>query len=133
MLCFVNSTFDLLRQVLNAEVHLIASLGPHDHVTEQMMELHWLHIRQLISFKLCLMMHVAVYSQCPSYIHDIIMPLSTLPGRSRLGASATGLFNFPRTRTALGNDHSSWLVHASGTLFRQILAILTIERVLNEL
>ena len=53
-----------------AAVHLIAGLGPRDHVTEHMMELHWLPIRQCISFKLCLMMHAALTGRPVSKLHS---------------------------------------------------------------
>ena len=88
-----STTLDSLRRVLNASVRLVAGLGPRDHVTEQMKELHWLPI------KLCLMMHAAVTGQCPQYIRDIVHPLSTLPGWNRLQAAAGGQFDIPRTRT----------------------------------
>ena len=74
-----STTLDPLQRGLNAAVCLAAGVGPRDHVTEQMKELHWLPIKYRINFKLCLMMHVAVTDQCPQYISDIVHPLSTLP------------------------------------------------------
>ena len=126
-----SSILNPLRWILNAAVHLVAGLTSHDHVIDYMMELHWLPIRQRISFKLCLMMHVAVSGQCPSYIHVTITPLSNLPGRNRLHVAATSKFDV--SRTVLGDNHSPWLAHASETLFHQILVTLTTERLLNEL
>ena len=35
-----STTLDLLRRVLNAAVRLIVGLGPQNHVTEKMKELH---------------------------------------------------------------------------------------------
>ena len=97
-----STTLDPLRRVLSAAVCLVAGLGPRDHVTEQMKTLHWLPIKYHINFKLCLMMHAAVTGQCLQYIHDIVHPLSTLPGRNRLRAAASGQFDIPRTRTVFG-------------------------------
>ena len=97
-----STTLDPLQWVLNAAVHLVAGLGPRDHVTEQMKELHWLAIKYRINFKLCLMMHAVVTGQCPQYIRDIVHPLSTLPGQNRLWAAASGQFDIPRTRTVFG-------------------------------
>ena len=48
------------------------------------------------------MMHAAVTDQCPQYICDIVLPLSTLPGRNRLRVAAIGQFDIPRTRTVFG-------------------------------
>ena len=112
-----STTLDPLRRVLNAEIHLIAGLGPRDHVTEQMKKLHWLPIKYRMNFKLCLMMHAAVTGQCPQYIRDIVHPLSTLPGLNRLRAAASGQFDVPRTRTVFGERAFSMAGHASGTLF----------------
>ena len=105
---------DPLWQVLNAAVHVIAGLGPHDHMTEQMKEFHWL---PNINFKLCLMMLTAVTDQCPHCIRDIIYPLSTLPGHNRLQGAVSGQCDIRRTRTVLEKELFLWLVHASGALF----------------
>ena len=72
------------------------SSRPRDRTNE---DLHWLLITKHINFMLCLMMHAAVTGQCPQYIRDIVHPLSTLPGRNRLRAAASGQFDIPRTRT----------------------------------
>ena len=55
-----STTLDQLRWVLNAEIRLVAGLGPRDRVTEQMKKLHWLPIKYRTNFKLCLMIHTAV-------------------------------------------------------------------------
>ena len=41
-----------LQRVLYAVVHLVTGLGPCDHITRKMMELHWLPIEHRIKFKL---------------------------------------------------------------------------------
>ena len=97
-----STTLDPLRRVLNAVICLVAGLGPRDHVTEQVKKLLWLPIKDRINFKLCLMQHADVTSQCPQYIRDIVHPLPTLPGRNRLRAAARGQFDIPRTRTVFG-------------------------------
>ena len=79
-----------MRRVLNAAMRFVACVGPRYFVTEHMMALRWMPIRQRISFNLCLVMHVAATGQFPNYIRDIIKPLSTLLGRNRLRAAATG-------------------------------------------
>ena len=97
-----STTLDWLRRVLNAAICLVAGLGPRDHVTEQMKKLYWLPIKYRINFKLCLMMHAAVTGQWPQYIRDIVHPLSTLPGRNKFRAAASGQFDIFRTRTVFG-------------------------------
>ena len=53
-------------------------------------------------FQVMSTMYAAVTGQCPQYIRDIVHPLSTLPGRNRLRADASGQFDIPRTRTVFG-------------------------------
>jgi len=54
-----------LQQVLHAAARFVADLGPRprDHVTSTLISLHWLPIRQRITYKLCTMMH-SVWLQC---------------------------------------------------------------------
>ena len=124
-----STTLDPWRRVLNAAVRLIASLGPRDHVTEQMKKLHWLPIKYRINFKLCLMMHTAVTGQCPQYIRDIVHPLSTLSGRNRPRAHASS--TSPGQELLSVKELFPWLVHASETLFHKTLQTSQTEKLLT--
>ena len=44
-------------------------------------------------------MHGAVHGQSPFYIKDVFVPLSDLPGHSRLRSAAAGQYDVPFTRT----------------------------------
>jgi len=57
-----------LQQVLHAAPRFVAAIGPRHHVTPTLISLHWLHVRQRITYKLCTMMHSVFYDQAPSYI-----------------------------------------------------------------
>src|SRR6218665_739002 len=46
------STLAPLQRVLNAAARLVMNLGPRDHVTQALYELHWLPIPSRIQFKL---------------------------------------------------------------------------------
>ena len=81
---------------------LVADLGPRDHVTEHMKRLHWLSIQFWIKFKLCVLMHGAVYGQSPSYIKDVFVQLSDLSHHSRLRSAAAGQYDVHFTRTQFG-------------------------------
>jgi len=48
------------------------------------MPLHWLPVRQRITYKLCCLMHGVVYGHTPSYLSDMVVPVSHLPGRAHL-------------------------------------------------
>ena len=44
-----------------AAARFVADLGPRDHVTSTFILLHWLPMRQWITYKLCTMMHSVFY------------------------------------------------------------------------
>src|SRR6218665_3617202 len=60
------STLAPLQRVLNAAAHLVMNLGPRDHVTPALYELHWLPIQSRIQFKLCLLVHHVIGSRSPN-------------------------------------------------------------------
>ena len=47
-------------------------------------------------------MHEAIFGQSPSYIRDLLVPVSEMQGRTRLGSAAAGLYDVPFTRTQFG-------------------------------
>ena len=77
------STLAPLQRVLNAAVRLVPDLGPRDHVTPAMYELHWLPIAERIKFKLCLLVHYTVNGRAPSYLAELVTPVVNIPGRRR--------------------------------------------------
>ena len=86
-----------LNRVHSAAIRLVAGLGPRYHVTEHMKRLHWLPIQFRIRSKLCVLMHDAAYGQSYSYIKDVFVPLSDLPGHSSLRSAAAGQYDVPFT------------------------------------
>ena len=66
-----------------------------------MKDLHWLPIAHRIKFKLCILMHGAIFDQSPSYIRDLLVPVSEMPGCTRLRYAA-GLYDVLFTRTQFG-------------------------------
>ena len=86
-----------LQRVLYATVRLVAGLGPRDHVRESMKDLHWLPIAHCIKFKLCILMHGAIFGQSLSYIRDLLIPVFEMQGRTRLRSAAAGLYDVPFT------------------------------------
>ena len=73
----------------------LAGLRPRDRVRESMKDLHWLQIAHRITFKLCTLMHGAIFGQSPSYIRDRLVSVSEMQGRARLRSAAAGLYDVP--------------------------------------
>jgi len=92
-----------LQRVLHAAARFVGGLQPRDHVTATMMKLHWLPVRQRITYKLCCLMHGVVHGHAPEYVVDMVVPVSHLPGRSHLRSAQRGHFDIPRSRTAFGS------------------------------
>src|SRR5664279_4023311 len=61
-----------------------------------------LTIKHRVTYKLCMLMHSVIYGYAPQYIGELVTPVTSLPNRSRLRSSTSGLFDIPRTRTTIG-------------------------------
>jgi hypothetical protein len=65
------STLDPLQRVQNAAARIIFRLGPRDHVTPSLIQLHW-HSR--VQYKLCLFMHHLRSGRAPAYLMAEVRP-----------------------------------------------------------
>ena len=92
-----------LQRLINAAAHYVADLGPYDGATNTLKELHWLPIKQRITYKLCVMMHSAVSGIAPSYIKNMLTFVADMPGHECLRSAASGSFDVPRVRTRIGS------------------------------
>ena len=72
------STIAPLQRVLNAAARVVCGLRPRHHVTDALIGLHWLLIAARIEFKLCLLVYNALNGLAPSYISDMLQPVTTL-------------------------------------------------------
>ena len=84
---------------------LIRNLTKRDSVLPAMMELHWLPIRFRITFKLCVLMHGVHYGSGPKYLTEMVVPISSLPGRERLRSAGSLNYDISRTRLKF-TEHS---------------------------
>ena len=96
------STIAPLQRVQNAAARLICGLGPHDHVTPALYELHWLPVEQRVTFKLCILMHLIHTGCSPSYMSELVTSTSSIASRSRLRSASSRRYEQPATRLKLG-------------------------------
>ena len=73
---------------MHAAARLVCDIKPRDHVTSSLRALHWLPVKQIIEFKLCLLVHLAVNGRAPSYLQDLITPSASVPGRASLRSAS---------------------------------------------
>ena len=113
-------------------IHNIGGLQPRDHVTATLMALHWLPVRQRITYKLCCLMHGVVYGHFPRYLSDMVVPVSHLPGRAHPRSAQRGHFEVPCSQTVFGSrSFSVAALQAWNELpsdIRQINTFLTFKR-----
>jgi hypothetical protein len=91
------SSIMLLQRVQNSAARLIQALGPRDHVTPSLRDLHWLPLEQRIIFKLCSLMHLVNIGRSPQYLHDLVLSTSDIASRSRLRSSSSRRYEIPVT------------------------------------
>ena len=104
----LKSTIAPLQRVQNAAARLVARLGPRDHVTSTICDLHWLPVRHRITYKLSLMMHLVNIGRAPTYLINSVTATRDVVSRSRLRSSSSHRYEQPRTRHKLGERSFSF-------------------------
>jgi hypothetical protein len=96
------SSIVTLQRVQNAAARLVLGLGPRDHISDGLRQLHWLPVEARVQYKLCLLMHMVHTGRCPPYLGDILHPVSSSSGRSGLRSATTAQYVKPKLRTVFG-------------------------------
>jgi predicted DsbA family dithiol-disulfide isomerase len=78
--------FDKLQRVQNTIARVILRLRKYDHITPALVQLHWLPIRQRVTFKL-----ICLHTQQPAYLHELINRYQ--PARQLRSSEHTGLID----------------------------------------
>jgi len=98
------STLAPLHRVLNAAARVVVGLGPRDHVTPSLCELHWLPTAARIDYKLCLLVHKSFVGQVPNYITELLTPAASDPPRSSLRSSSSSNLIVQWARRKIGDS-----------------------------
>jgi len=73
-----------LQRVLHAAARFVADIGPCDYISQTLLSLYWLPVRQRIIYKLRTVMHSVIQRQAPSTAanqseaHGALAPDTTL-------------------------------------------------------
>ena len=82
-------------------------------------------------------MHGVVYGHSPSYIKDVFLPLSDLPGHSRLRSAAVGQYDVLFTRTQFGRRALSVAAPTDWNIFsanlRSIAGVIPFKKAIETL
>ena len=71
-----------LQMVLHCSARLISKKRKYDHITPELINLHWLPIKARIRYKVCVMAYKSLNQLAPLYLQDIVTPYR--PGRDSL-------------------------------------------------
>jgi hypothetical protein len=103
-----------LQSVQNAAARLVSGACRHDHITPVLASLHWLPVRQRVTFKTAVLVWKCLHGEAPRYLADLCVPVASAEGRRQLRSATSGVLLVPRTRTSIGqrafavNGPSTW-------------------------
>jgi hypothetical protein len=97
-----NKNFQKLQRVQNSLAKIVCSRSKHApllHSSDFLQELHWLPIKQRVTFKLAVLAYKCRHNLAPQYLSELLSDYQ--PSRS-LRSSGHCLLNVPRVKTQFG-------------------------------
>jgi len=89
-----------LQLVLNAAARFVVKKRRFDHITATIRdELHWLPVRQRITYKLCWLVYKCLHLMAPIYLSEMCVPVSNIATRERLRSATRGDLAVPTAKT----------------------------------
>ena len=82
----------------NAVARLVTGARRSEHMTPVLRDLHWLLVRQRITFRTAVLVYKCLYGMAPQYLQKHCEPASIVASR-RLRSAHSGRLTVPRTRT----------------------------------
>ena len=92
-----------LQRLQNSAARLVTRTKPGDHITPVLRTLHWLPVRQRITFKILLIVYKIVNQIAPAYLCDLLQQY--VPKRV-LRSATKELLAIPKTKTATYGDRA---------------------------
>ena len=111
-----DSNFAKLQRVQNTLARVVLGLRKFEHITPALIELHWLPVKQRVTFKLATLTMKTVHSGQPTYLRDLVNAYE--PVRT-LRSSSQHLLCVGRTRTVTA---ARSFRHSSATIWNSLPA-----------
>ena len=92
-----------LQCIQNVACRVVCNLRKYDHVTASMKSLHWLRVRECISYKIACLVHWCKVGTAPQYLVDLL-PMTT--HSHSLRSSTSGNLQSAKWRTSLVKEGS---------------------------
>ena len=101
------SLLDKLQAVLRAAAWLVMKKLKFDHISDDIRdELHWLPVKQRISFKICMYVRRCLDHEAPAYLSDMLTSVSDVDALRRHRSADRADLVVPRTKTVRYGDRS---------------------------
>jgi len=102
-----------LQTIQNAAARVVTGTRKFDYITPVLHQLHWLPVRQRITFKLAMITFKYRRGLAPSYVAHVCIPVSSVVGRWQLRSGhsschAPGLRLVGETLLSLARPHGTW-------------------------
>ena len=95
-----------LQAVMNAGARLIFRASKFEHITQMLINLHWLRAPERIVYKVAVLTYKCLHGTAPSYLANNLSRTSDAPGRGRLRSAASHRLIIPRTRLSTVGDRA---------------------------
>lgn len=97
-----------LQKLLNMGARIVFCIKKYDHVTQCIIDLHWLKVQERIIYKVLLIIHKSLKGTVPAYLKSMFQ----LPKRGSLRSENSGKLFQPKARTS-GMLKSSFVIAGS--------------------
>ena len=106
-----------LQAVINAAARLIFSWRRCDHITLQLVQLHWLRVPERIEYKLCVLVYRCIHDIAPEYLISSYQRVSNVTTRRHLRSVATSQLIVPANHRSTLGDRAFPVASAMGVTF----------------
>ena len=97
------SVIDRLQYVQNCAAQLVTRTWSSEHITPVLRRLHWLPVRQWITYEIVLLMYKALNGMASKYIADLLQPYTPM---KQLQSSSKNLLVTPKSHLKFYSDRS---------------------------
>jgi len=109
-----------LQSVQNSVARLIYRLRRSEHITDALLSLHWLRVRERVEYKVAVLTYKALNSLAPSYLSSAFTHVADVPSRR----PPTNCWCCPTGGPRSDGGRSQLLALVSGTIFHLTLHLL---------
>jgi len=85
----------LLQSVQNSAARFICSLRRSEHITDALLSLHWLRVREHVVYKVAMLTYKALNGLAPPYLSSAFTHVANVPSRRRLRSASTSQLLVP--------------------------------------